>query len=54
MNTNCNYCWLGWIVNPEKEDEVDKLHDSGQFNYYEAMLKVEDGRIRCPHCSNKS
>lgn len=48
--SKCKYCWNGWIVNPEKEDEVDKLFDGGQFNYYEAMMKVSEGRIRCPEC----
>lgn len=52
--SECKYCWNGWIVNPEKEDEVDKLYDGGQFNYYEAMMKVQDGRIRCSHCNSKS
>lgn len=53
MRKGCEYCYMGWIVNPEKEDEVDKLADGGQFNYYEAMMKVQDGRIRCPKCSGK-
>lgn len=51
--SECKYCWNGWTVNPEKEDEVDKLYDGGQFNYYEAMMRVQDGRIRCSKCSNK-
>ncbi|MFC7679935.1 hypothetical protein [Paenibacillus sp. GCM10028914] len=49
MSKECNNCFNGKVVDPDKEVEADKLFDGGQFTYYEAMLKV--GYVMCPKCN---